>query len=36
MTGKRANNALEIRVYVKGRSLLGIKLVNIHCEVCDI
>ena len=36
MTGKRAENVLEIRAYIKGRSLLGIKAVDIHCEVCDI
>ena len=36
MTGKRAENVLEIRVYIKGRSLLGIKAVDIHLEVCDI
>ena len=36
MTGKRAENVLEIRDYIKGRSLLGIKAVDIHREVCDI
>ena len=36
MTGKRAENVLEIRAYIKGRSLLGIKDVDIHREVCDI
>ena len=36
MTGKRAENVLEIRSYIKGRSLLGIKAVDIHREVCDI
>ena len=29
MTGKRAENVLEIRAYIKGRSLLGIKGVDI-------
>ena len=36
MTGKRAENVLEIRAYIKGRSLLGIKAADIHREVCDI
>ena len=36
MTGKQAENVLEIRAYIKGRSLLGIKAVDIHPEVCDI
>ena len=36
MTGKRAENVLEIRAYIKGRSLLGITAVYIHREVCDI
>ena len=36
MTGKRAENVLEIRAYIKGRSLLGIKAVDIHRKVCDI
>ena len=36
MTGKRAENVLEIRAYTKGRSLLGIRAVDIHREVCDI
>ena len=36
MTGKRANNVLEIRAYIKGRSQLSIKPVDIHREVCDI
>ena len=36
MTGKRAENVLGIRAYTKGRSLLGIKAVDIHHEVCDI
>ena len=36
MTGKRAENVLVIRAYIKGRSLLGIKAEGIHCEVCDI
>ena len=36
MTGKRAENVLEIRAYIKVRSLLGIKAVDIHLEVCDI
>ena len=36
MTGKRAENVFEIRAYIKGRSLLSIKAVDIHREVCDI
>ena len=36
MTGKRAENVLEIRAYIKGMSLLGIKAVDIHREVCGI
>ena len=36
MTGKRAENVLEIRAYIKGRSLLGIKAEDIQCVVCDI
>ena len=33
--GKRAENVLEIRAYIKGRSLLGIKAIDIHCALCD-
>ena len=36
MHGKRTNNLLEIRAYIKGRSQLSIKPVDIHGEVCDI
>jgi len=36
MVGKRAESVLEIRAYIKGRSLLGLKPVDIHREVCDI
>ena len=36
MTGKRAENVLEIMANIKGRSILGIKAVDIHREVCDI
>ena len=36
MTEKRAEHVLEIRAFIKGRSLLGIKAVDIHHEVCDI
>ena len=36
MTGKRANNVLEIRAYIKGWSQLSIKPVDNHREVCDI
>ena len=36
MTGKRAENVLEIMANTKGRSILGIKVVDIHREVCDI
>jgi transposase len=33
---KRADNRIEIRAYIKGRSLLGLKQKGIHCEVCVI
>lgn len=36
MNGKRANNALQIRTFIKGRTILSIKPVDIHREVCDI
>ena len=36
MTGKRAEDSMEIRAYIKARSLLGLKPVEIHCEVGDI
>ena len=36
MTGKRAENVLEIRAHIRGRSLLGLKLKDIHQEVCNI
>ena len=36
MTEKRAENSMEIRIYIKVRSLLGLKPADIHCEVCDI
>ena len=36
MGGKRAENVIEIRAYIKARSLLGLKPVDIHREVCDI
>ena len=36
MIGKRAENVLEMRAYIKGSSLLGIMAVNTHREVCDI
>ena len=36
MTGKKAENSMEIRAYIKARSLLGLKPVDIHCEMCDI
>ena len=36
MTGKRAENVLEFKGFIKGRPLLGIKAVDIHPEVCDI
>ena len=35
-TRKRANNVLEIRAYIKGRSQLSIKPVDSHREVCNI
>ena len=36
MTGKRAENSMEIRAYIKARSLLGLKPVDIHREVSGI
>ena len=36
MTGKRAENSMEIKAYIKARSLLCIMPVDIHREVCDI
>ena len=36
MTGKGAENVLEMRAYIKGSSLLSIMAVNTHREVCDI
>lgn len=33
---KNANNGLEIRGYIKSRSLLGSKPVDVRCEICDI
>ena len=36
MTRKRAENSMEIRAYIKARSLLGLKPLDIHSEVCDI
>lgn len=36
MPGKRVENRLEIRAYIKGRSLLGLQAKDIHREVCDI
>ena len=36
MTGKRAENSMEIRAYIKARSIPGIKQVDIHREVCSI
>lgn len=36
MTGKRAKQTLEIMTYIKGKSLLAIKPVDIRHEVCDI
>lgn len=36
INGNRENNTLEIRTYIKGRIILGIKQVDIHSEVCDI
>ena len=35
-TGKRAENVLEISTYLKNKSLLGMKPVDIYREVCDI
>ena len=37
MTAKRAAaNSMEINAYIEARSLLGLKPVEIHCDVCDI
>ena len=36
MTGKRAENPVEMGAYIEARSLLGLKPVHIHREVCDI
>ena len=36
MNGMRAENSMEFRAYIKARSLLGLKPVDIHHEVCDI
>ena len=36
MIGKGAEISVEIRGYIKARSLLCLKPVDIHCEVCDI
>ena len=35
MTGKGAENSMEIRAYIKVRSLLGLKPEDIHREVCN-
>ena len=35
MVAKRAENVIEIRIYIKGRSLLGLKPLDIHSVVCD-
>ena len=36
MTGNRAENSMKIRAYIKARSLLDLKSVDIHRKVCDI
>ena len=36
MTGKRAESSMENKAYIKAKSLLGLKPVDIHREVCDI
>ena len=36
MTGKRAEISVEISAFIKARSLLRLKSVDIHREVCDI
>lgn len=36
INGNRENNIFEIRNYIKGKIIFGIKLVDIYCEVCDI
>ena len=35
VVGKRTENVIEIRAYIKGRSLLGLKPVDIHRVVCE-
>ena len=34
MTGKNAENLMEIRAYIKASSLLGFKIIDIHNRVC--
>jgi transposase len=36
MVGKRAENVIEIRAYIKALSLLGLKTKDIHRQVCVI
>ncbi len=36
MPGKRVENRLEIRAYIKGRSLFGLHAKDIDREVCEI
>ena len=36
MTGKKAENSMEVRSNIKARSVLGLKPVDIHSGVCDI
>ena len=36
MTGKRAENSMKIKTYIKAMSLRSLEPVDIHCEKCDI
>jgi hypothetical protein len=36
MVGKKAENVIYIRAYIKSRSLLGLKPKEIYRKVCDI
>ena len=36
MNGKRVENSIEIRAYIKARSVFSLMPVDIHLEVCDI
>ena len=36
MNGKRVENSIEIRAYIKARSVFSLMPVDIHLEMCDI